>query len=250
MANGGVQTVERALTVLEAIADHDGAITVSALAAAVDLPAPTTYRLLRSLLSQGYVRQLANRQYALGPRLIRIGEAAERSLTETSRDYLSRLVDLTEETANMAMLDGDMVVYVAQVPSRHSMRMFTEIGRRVLPHAAGVGKALLAAMADDEVAALLERTGMPASTSRTITTPETMFVELQKIRERGWAEDDGEQEIGVRCIAAAVPVPGTRIAVSVSGPSARVTAEAIPRLSPIVVDIAHSMRTLFEPSAD
>ena len=68
------------------------------------------------------------------------------------------------ETANLAMLEADAIVYVAQVPSRHSMRMFTEVGRRVLPHCTGVGKALLAAMPHEEVARVLRRTGMPAHT--------------------------------------------------------------------------------------
>jgi IclR family acetate operon transcriptional repressor len=71
----------------------------------------------------------------------------------------------------MALLDGDEIVYVAQVPSKHSMRMFTEVGRRVLPHSTGVGKALLAHTPAEEVRALLARTGMPAATEKTITTP-------------------------------------------------------------------------------
>ena len=119
-----------------------------------------------------------------------------------------------------------MVVYVAQVPSRHAMRMFTEIGRRVLPHCTGVGKAMLSQLPDDEVKSLVQRTGMPALTDRTITDLDALLADLELIRRRGWAEDNGEQEIGVRCLA--VPVLGTGIAaaLSVSGPEARITPEA------------------------
>ncbi len=85
----------------------------------------------------------------------------------------------------MALLDGDEIVYVAQVPSKHSMRMFTEVGRRVLPHSTGVGKALLATTSDDEVRALLSRTGMPAATEKTITTPEAFLAALQECARTG-----------------------------------------------------------------
>jgi IclR family acetate operon transcriptional repressor len=144
------------------------------------------------------------------------------------------------------MLDGDMVVYIAQAPSKHSMRMFTEIGRRVLPHATGVGKALLAQMDDDAVAALVTRTGMPARTAKTITTLPELLADLELIRERGWAEDNGEQEVGVRCLAAAVPSSGSLTAISVSGPEARITSDAAGRLGPIVAGVADEMRAVFE----
>ncbi len=244
----GVQTIERALGLLDAIADAGGSVTVSALATASELPLPTTYRLLRSITSLGYVRQLPSRQYALGPRLIRLGEGAERALSAAATTYLSALVEQTEETSNLALLDGDAVVYVAQAPSPHAMRMFTEIGRRVLPHATGVGKALLAQMSDEAVAALVRRTGMPALTDRTITTLPGLMPELAKIRQRGWAEDNGEQEVGVRCIAAAIPGSTTPTAVSISGPEARLTSDAIERLAEAVVATAGEMRVIFDRS--
>ena len=99
------------------------------------------------------------------------------------------------------------MVYVAQVPSPHSMRMFTEVGRRVLPHCTGVGKALLSVLPDDQVRAILARTGMPAQTEHTITSPEELVAELAVIRARGYAIDDAEQEAGVRCVAVPGPEP-------------------------------------------
>ena len=142
--SGGVQSLERAFDLLERMADAGGEVGLSELAASSGLPLPTIHRLMRTLVSCGYVRQQPNRRYALGPRLIRLGESAARLLGTWARPYLARLVEETGETANMALLDGDEIVYVAQVPSKHSMRMFTEVGRRVLPHSTGVGKALLA----------------------------------------------------------------------------------------------------------
>ncbi|MFR9722066.1 IclR family transcriptional regulator [Streptomyces sp. MS19] len=242
-ASGGVQSLERAFALLEHMADAGGETGLSELAASSGLPLPTIHRLMRTLVACGYVRQQPNRRYALGPRLIRLGESAARPLATWARPHLTRLVDETGETANMALLDGDDVVYVAQVPSRHSMRMFTEVGRRVRPHTTGVGKALLAGLPDDEVRALLARTGMPAATDRTITTPDAFLDALRAVRADGFALDDNEQEIGVRCVAVTVPGSPTPAAISVSGPAGRVTDEATARMAPLLREVALDLAT-------
>ena len=237
-ASGGVQSLERAFDLLERMADAGGEVGLSELSATSGLPLPTIHRLMRTLVSCGYVRQQPNRRYALGPRLIRLGESAARLLGTWARPYLARLVEETGETANMALLDGDEVVYVAQVPSRHSMRMFTEVGRRVLPHSTGVGKALLSHTPDEQVRALLARTGMPAATEKTITTPEGFLDALAQVRESGYATDDNEQEIGVRCIAVSVPDSPTAAAISISGPAGRVTDTATDKFVPLLHEVA------------
>src|SRR5947199_7239032 len=167
---------------------------------------PTIHRLIRTLVSLGYVRQNTNRHYALGARLIRLGENASMQFGTWARPLLAELVDEVGETANLAVLERDEVVYVAQVPSRHSMRMFTEVGRRVLPHGTGVGKAILSQLPPAEVRDLLSRTGMPAYTEHTFTEPESLLRQLAKIAKQGYAMDESEQELGVRCIA--VPLTG------------------------------------------
>lgn len=230
----GVRSLERAFDLLEHLADAGGELALSELTEVSGLPMPTIYRLMRTLVNQGYVRQAPSKRYALGPRLIRLGDTAGRMLGSWARPALARLVDEVGETANMAMLEGDAVVYVAQVPSRHSMRMFTEVGRRVLPHCTGVGKALLARLPGDTVRAIVGRTGMAANTPHTITDPDALLAELEAVRERGYALDDEEQELGVRCVAVSlgdVPAPA---AISVSGPSGRLTHEAIEDVVPMV----------------
>jgi IclR family acetate operon transcriptional repressor len=219
--SGGVQSLDRAFAILETIADAGGVISLSQLAADTGLPLPTIHRLVRTLVDLGYVRQEPSRQYSLGPRLIRLGETTSRRLATWARPHLSRVVTQLGESVNLAMLDGDQVVYVGQVmPSQNSMRMFTEVGRRVDPHTTAVGKAILARSDDDEVRALLARTGMAARTEHTITTPDEFVAELARTRERGYALDNEEQELGVRCVA--VDVPGEqRLAISMSGPLTR-----------------------------
>src|SRR6478735_9480884 len=120
--SGGVQSVERAFELMELIGRAGGEGSLTELSAESPLPPPTIHRLLRTLVGLGYVRQLPNRRYALGPRLIRLGEGASKQLGAIARPQLARLVDALGETANMAVLDSDMVVYVGQVPSKHSMR--------------------------------------------------------------------------------------------------------------------------------
>ncbi|UJP09787.1 IclR family transcriptional regulator [Microbacterium sp. KUDC0406] len=237
----GVQSVERVFELLELITDAGGDVTLSELSASTDLPLPTIHRLLRTLVALGYARQLPNRRYALGPRLIRIGEGAARQFGALARPQLKSLVDQLGESANMAVLDGDMVVYVAQVQSQHSMRMFTEVGRRANVHDTGVGKAILAQLPNDTVRGIVGRTGMATPTEFSIGTVEDLIAELDRIRERGYSIDEQEQEIGVRCYAMAVPDAPTLTAVSVSGPISRVTEEFASRAIPLLRSAAEAI---------
>ena len=239
--DGGVQSLQRAFDLLERLADAGGEASLSELAALSGLPMPTIHRLIRTLVALGYVRQNTNRRYALGARLIRLGEQASMQFGSWARPLLTELVDEVGETANLAVLERDEVVYVAQVPSKHSMRMFTEVGRRLLPHGTGVGKAILSQLPPAEVRALLERTGMPSYTEHTFTDADALQRHLTKVAKQGYALDESEQELGVRCVA--VPVPGapTPAAVSVSGPEGRLTKEAVSRIAPVVQRIANTL---------
>jgi len=240
-----VQSVARAFSLLEHLADAGGALGVTEMATVSGLPPPTIHRLLRSLVSQGYVRQDSSRRYAIGPRLIRIGEAASRMLGAWATPFLTELVQRVGETANMALLDGDGAVYVAQVPSRNTVRMFTEVGRVVQLHSTGVGKALLSMLSDDEIRAIVARTGLPAVTEHTITSLSELLASVERARRIGYTIDDGGQELGVRCVA--VPIPGLpfKAALSVSGPSSRVSVGQTSVIAPVLQEVAVQMREGF-----
>jgi IclR family acetate operon transcriptional repressor len=231
---GSVQSVDRAFELLEILADAGGELGLSQLAETSGLPLPTIHRLMRTLVSGGYVRQRQSRRYALGPGLIRLGETAGQTLGAGARPYLAGLTDAVGETTNMAILDGDQVVYVAQVPSRHPMRMFTEVGRRVDAYCTAVGKAILAQLPPESVDQLLSHTRLRPQTERTITTSGELHRELEIIRNQGYAVDDGEQEIGVRCIAVAIPGAPTGSAISISGPDARMSGLDIDEVVPLM----------------
>lgn len=220
---GGVQTIERAFQLLEALAAGGGEMSISQLAEESGLPMPTIHRLLRTLVERGYVRQQPSRRYALGPRLIWLGDSAERLLAAWARPHLEKLVAELDETANVAMLDGDRAVYVAQVPGTRPMRTFTEVGRRVHLHSTGVGKALVAALPDEQMIDLVNRIALPPNTEHTIVDRDVLLADLAAARSRGFAFDDGEQDLGVRCVAVAVPADTVHAAISVSAPSLRLT---------------------------
>ena len=239
--SGSVQSIERAFGLLETMADAGGMMGLSQLATASGLPLPTIHRLVRTLVDLGYVRQEPSRQYVLGPKLIRLGESSSTMLSVFARPHLARLVDEFGESANMAMLDGDQIVYLAQVPSRHSMRMFTEVGRRVLPHCTAVGKAILAQYPETAVRELLARTGMPQHTENTISTPDAFATQLHAAARSGFATDEGEQELGVRCVAVAVPDAPTPLAISVSGPAPRMTEALVDRAVPLLTQAAKAL---------
>ncbi|HET6504946.1 MAG TPA: IclR family transcriptional regulator [Amycolatopsis sp.] len=241
--DGSVQSLRRAFELLELLADTGGEASLSELATSSGLPMPTIHRLIRTLVALGYVRQNTNRRYALGARLIRLGENASMQFGSWARPLLTELVDAVGETANLAVLERDEVVYVSQVPSKHSMRMFTEVGRRLLPHGTGVGKAILSQLPADDVRALLKRTGMPAYTEHTYTDPETLLRHLGKVAKQGYAVDESEQELGVRCIAVPLTNTPAPAAVSVSGPEGRLTKEAVSRIAPIVQRVAATLST-------
>lgn len=233
--SGSVQSIQRAFQLLETMADNGGTMGLSQLASESGLPLPTIHRLVRTLVDLGYLRQDLSRRYVLGPRLIRLGESSSTMLSRWAQPHLSQLVDELGETANLAMLDGDQIVYVAQAPSRHSMRMFTEVGRRVMPHCTAVGKALMATLPRETVQDILRRTGMPRQTEHTITDPDVFAEQLAWSAEHGYAIDDGEQEVGVRCVAVAVPDAPTKLAMSISGPAPRMTDQVMERAVPLLV---------------
>jgi IclR family acetate operon transcriptional repressor len=228
-----VQSVDRALALLEALAAAGSPIGVGALAERTGLPQGTAHRLLQGLQVRGYVRHDASRKYSVGTAALLLGDAAQRSLARSAQPYLTELVDASGETANLAVLEGDDVVYVAQVPSPHTLRMFAEVGRHVPPHSTAVGKVLLAGLPRERALAILRRTGLPRRTPTTITSLEELGRELDRVSERGWAADEEEQEAGVRCVA--VPVGGDQsvpvvAAVSLSGPAERFGGGRDPKL--------------------
>ena len=220
----GVQSVYRSLDVLEALGAAGGAASLSDLAAACDLPLPTLHRLAATLARRGYLRQTPDRRYCLGSRLVALGTQANALLGERAQPVLRMLSELTGESANLAVLAYGHAEYVSQAPGLHTMRTFIEVGNRVELHCTGVGKALLSIVTPVQARQLIGAAPLQARTSFTITDPGALYAEVARIRARGYALDEGEMEVGVRCVAMGMP-GAAPMAVSVSGPSVRMTDE-------------------------
>ena len=118
--------------------------------------------------------------------------------------YLRKLRDLTRETANLAVVDDEFIIVLTRMESREIMRSLTKVGGRVAMVASGVGKAVLATYSDEDVNAIIRHQGMPRLTEKSIVRPGELFRELETIRRQGYAVDDEEARMGLRCVAAVV----------------------------------------------
>ncbi len=130
--------------------------------------------------------------------------ARRRNFTAQAMPYLRKLRDQTRETANLAVVDDESIIVLTRIESREIMRSLTKVGGRVAMVASGVGKAVLATYSDDDVNAIIRRQGMPRLTEKSIVRPGELFKELRAIRRQGYAVDDEEARMGLRCVAAVV----------------------------------------------
>ena len=221
-----IQSLDRAMGVLKIVASGSG-MSLTEIAEASGQSASTAYRILITLQKRRIVEFDETRQlWHVGLEAFRIGSAflGRTSIVEQSRPVMQRIMTTTGETANLAIVDGSDVVFVSQVETHDPIRAFFPPGTRGPAHASGIGKALLACFPQDQVEDILDHE-MTAFTDKTITDKDALLAELARIRERGWAIDDGERTQGMRCIAAPIFNPfGEAVAgVSLSGPSIRVT---------------------------
>lgn len=235
---GGVQSVDRALDVVEALGDGRPR-GISELAAATGLSVATVHRILTTLSDRGYSVQVDERKYTVGPAALRLADLSRQSLADRALPHARRLAAIYGESANVAIRRGNSMVYVAQAPSPHSLRIFAEVGRVVPMHSTAIGKATLAALPGNEATELIATLSLRATTRHTIVSIADLEVELAGIRERGFAIDEEEQELGVRCVAAVAPGSAApTVALSVSGPSERFTRQIAEDAGPSVAAAA------------
>lgn len=224
-----IQSVERALDVLEELAKDGTSSSLALLAERTGLPGPTVHRILRSLASRGYVIKTARGEYSIGGAFFALTAAAGRSVGAALHDILDRLGQMTGESVSVAMLDSDQALYIAHRTSTQSMRQFTQVGNRVSLHATGVGKALLASMDAEHRTRLLQHMRLPALTTHTLVRRSDLETEIERIAAHGYAIDNEEQELGVRCMAMSIP-RNSLFAASVSGPPSRMSTEHMTRV--------------------
>ncbi|MGE0241627.1 MAG: HTH-type transcriptional regulator BhcR [Parvibaculaceae bacterium] len=228
---GAVKSLERALHILSRVAESDGQ-SLSEIAAATGLPAPTVYRMLVSLEGFHMVEFDQPAQlWSVGVGAYRLGAAflRRRKLVDRARLAMQDLARDTGETANLGVAEDDSVVFVSQVETHQAIRAFFRPGQRTPFHASGIGKAMLAHFPPDRIAHVVGQGALETFTAKTLSSAQSLTADLDEIRKRGWSLDDEERYPGMRCIAAAIfnehgePLGG----ISVSGPTMRLTPERV-----------------------
>ena len=202
----GIQSVSRALTILELFDERRPYLSTTEIAELTGLNRATAYRFCQTLLSLGYLEEVARRRFRPGLKAVSLARAALRSreLPDLALPYLRELRDTAGETVNMALLDGADVVYVSRLLSHHLLALRLFVGSRLPAYASSLGRAMLAFLPDDEVEALLSGMTFTSFTRHTIVDRRRLLAELQRIRSRGYAINDQELVLGIRGIAAPI----------------------------------------------
>ena len=226
-----IQSVDRALYLLETIADAGGEATLTDLANRTGLNISTCHHLLATLIKRGFAAKVPGRRlYALGSRIHYLGHAClQVDLSRRAQPYLETINEVTGETVHLAALQGDAVVTLAVREARHPVRVGTgKIGKQEGPHVTATGKAILAWLPEDEMRRVLA-SGMKRFTDNTITEFPAFVESLRAVRRHGYAIEREEHLSGVICVGAAIrDQAGTVIgAISASTPTMRASEEHI-----------------------
>lgn len=245
--NNRVQSVIKAMKIFEEIVYNGAPISLSHLSERVEMNISTVHRLVNTLLDLGYVEQNKDGFYCLGLFAYEMADIInqEFDLRKLVHPYLQDIVDQCNETCNLVVLEDNQVVYLDQVESTNMVRMFAGVGSRGPAYCTGSGKMLLAYLDDDELKEYLKNTTLKAYTENTFSDPQQLGQELKKIKKRGYSLDLEEREKGVRCVAAPIQGRDERVlgAISVSGPSARITMDFLNnKLIPLVTGKAEQIR--------
>ncbi|TCR63600.1 HTH-type transcriptional regulator BhcR [Bosea sp. BK604] len=238
MTGGSVQALDRGLSLLAMLAEEDG-LTLTDLARKSGFSVSTVHRLLLTLESRGFVlHEIERGSWLIGVETFKIGSAflRNRRIASMGRLTMRDLMEKTGETVNLGIEDDGEVVFISQVESHDTLRAFFRAGSRGAMHASGVGKALLAELPEHRVRQICGMRRLERFTEKTRTEFALLMRELDESRRRGWALDDEERTLGMRCVAAPIfNEHGEAIAaVSTSGPSVRITARKLDEFGPLV----------------
>ncbi len=241
--DGGVQSVDRALSIIETLAEDDEGYRLTDLAVRTGLSPSTVHRLLTTLEKRRFVQfdrdesmwHIGAQSFAVGSTFVR-----RRNFVTQALPYLRKLRDQTRETANLAVVDDGAMVVLTRVESREIMRSVTKVGGRVPMVASGLGKALLSTYSEEDVFAIIQREGMPRLTSKSIVRAGELCKSLHDIRQQGYSVDDEEALIGLRCVSTVVydDCSEPLAAISVSGKASRVPNDRLPVLGKLVQEVA------------
>jgi len=235
-----IQSLGRGLAILEKLAEAPNGLGITELAEQFEVDKGNMSRLMQTLANYGFAeKDLTTRRYVLGPQIVRLSRIVltRNPLRDTAKPFLNQLVDSTGECAHLAILAQGQALYIDQAESPASLRVTTGVGTLAPLYCTALGKVLLAFAG----APMPEK--QQAYTMRTIIDQHSLELHLERVRSQGYAMDDEEFEIGVRCIA--VPVFDFRdkcvAAVGISGPTSRMSLENMPKVTETVSEIGKSL---------
>lgn len=238
-----ISSIDRALRILMILGEREEPMRISEISRKLAIDKSTAYRIVSTLKGQGFVEQdVESRKYILGIKVIEIAGLKLRSikLLSVAKPISKELVQKTREATHLAVLVEGEIMYLDSEQSSGVLNINTQVGSRAPLHSSAVGKCLLAALPDDEIDRILAIKGLARYTDRTIINFADFHHDIEETRDRGWAMDDEETYLGVRCIAAAIyDHRGIVVAsMGISGPTQRITLERAQVLGHLVRESA------------
>ena len=235
--------VERALEMLEVVAQESGGLSNAEISRKLNIPKSSASYILRTLESQSYLtRDQESGKYRVGLKILSLSRGALSGIDVrgVALPIMRHLTQQTGLTCHLAILDGPDAVYIEKVEPEGFIRMDTWVGRRMRVHATSVGKALVAHIPQERLEEILRKSGMEKRTPKTITTLPRLLKELERVRMRGYAVDDEENNLGARCVGA--PVFNDRglieAGLGLSGTTQQVSPHTMPRILEALKDAA------------
>ena len=237
----GVQVLHKSVDVLEALQGAPAGLGLAELAASVGMPKATVHRILATFESRGYLDRLPGGGYRLGRKifdLMQNGETSQQRLIEAARPPMECLLATCRETLNLGVLDACEVVIIETMESPQSVRMSSKVGNRRFAHSTALGKTLLAALEEKEVARIIRMKGLPRFTEATLVTEPALGRELARVRQAGFAVDNRENELDGRCVSAPIRAASGQViaALGISGPLPRMTVARLRSFSPGLIE--------------
>lgn len=251
-----IQALDKGLALLKELATVRG-MTLTDLAIRLEMPPSSAHRILTTLEKQGFADlDDVSQEWSVGIEAFRVGSAflVRTNLVEAAIHQMRRLMEETGETANLAISDAGEVVFIAQVETHNPIRAFYRPGSRSAMHSSGIGKALLANTPQKDVERTIRDMNLTRHTNNTCATPEALFSDLEKTRQRGWALDNEERYSGMRCVAATIfnAYGEAAAGISVSGPTVRFPDEKLDEIGEMVNRAANEVTRLIggKPPSD
>jgi IclR family acetate operon transcriptional repressor len=237
-----IRAVHRVCDILDLLQQSPDGVALPDVAKVARLPKSSAFRYLATLEQRRYVeRDPLNGSYRAGSALLPLRAHQPELLARRARPHMEQLRDKLEETINLGMLDGSYVIYLEIVESHRSMRVAARRGDREPIHSTAPGKAIAACLSEERVRAIVASVGMARVTERTVTDLQSYLAELARVRRRGYALDNGENEIDGRCVAVPIAASNLPAAISLSAPASRLALSQVEEVAETLKEIVAAL---------